>query len=143
MSNRNRGRQQWTSTDGSKAQLSGIRKKKEIFRYHGSLHPPSGHSISNASGFDNAAVRSGCFSHLTGRPSYTCPFVFIKSKNFRQISRPLRAFMKLSELPIMIIPLRALERRTFNLSAADMNPISCDLFDRVRDTITMSRSSPW
>jgi hypothetical protein len=51
--------------------------------------------------------------------------------------------MKLSELPIMIIPLRALERRTFNLSAADMNPISCDLFDRVRDVITMSRSSPW
>jgi len=109
----------------------------------GSAHPPSGHSVSKSSFRLSTRVRSGCFSHFTGRPSNRLLASPSCLNNGVHTSFPFRLFMKVLALPMTMSPLRARESKTLSLSLSAMNPISPDSLLRVRLAITISLSSPW
>ena len=110
---------------------------------HGSEQPPSGHTSSNASDDVSNADLSGCCSHFTGKPLYTCPCRFNCSINGTQTSLPLRLFMKVAAFPITINASRARDNSTLTRCGAAMKPMSPKELLRVKVAMTISLSSPW
>ncbi len=90
-----------------------------LVTYHGSLHPPSGHSMSKSTIPRNILVRFGCRSHFTGSPLYMQPDCLSKLNSCFHSSLPFRASRKVCGLPIIIRPSRARESRTFKRSGAE------------------------
>lgn len=129
--------------DAARFSVSEFSESLESTTYQGSLHPPSGQWSSKTSGDDRRAVRLGCFSHFTGKPSYKWSFCFKWSKKVLHTALPFRAWIKVSEFPIKSRPFRARDTRTFNLSGDFMKPISREVLLRVSEAITISLSSPW
>lgn len=80
---------------------------------------------------------------MTGRPECRLFVATSKSNSLHHNSLPFREALNVVELPIMIIPLRARERRTLTRSGEYMNPMSPLALLRVKEMMTISDSSPW
>lgn len=110
--------------------------------YQGEAHPPFGQHLSKSSGSLRRNLFSGCFSHFTGSPSYRWLLAFIDSKKGTHVSFPFLLCMYVSMLPNMIRQSRALDSKTLSRSRAARKPMSPLSLLRVKDTMTISDSSP-
>ncbi|KAG8424326.1 hypothetical protein J3458_001128 [Metarhizium acridum] len=110
--------------------------------YQGSEQPPSGQCWSKSPADFRSASRSGCRSQYTGTPSNKHSFSFSSWKKPPHNSPPFLLFVNVCILPKSTAQFLARDMRTTSRSGAAMNPISPDALLLVKDTMTMSLSSP-